>query len=263
MKIEDKYRYIIILAYILLIICSILLFISIWNHLSLNPDIRVGDGMYLLLFAVIILATVIFTLHILEEHKFHIVDEHILKDTVETEKESIEKTIESYLSPYEVDVDEIAENIVPRIDPKESLEDYAERILRNLAKQFEIVQGVFFLKNPKNEKFETLCSYAYTSDTGPAAFKAGEGIPGQVAKNKTLLNLKQLPENYIEIQSALGSAPPGNLLFLPLLLNKETIGIIELATFHEIDNETEWTFKNLSKIIGNAIVTKTKSGGQK
>ena len=103
MKIEDKYRYIIILAYILLIICSILLFISVWNHLSLNPSIRVGNGMYLLIFAVIILATVIFTLHILEEHKFHIVDEHILKDTVETEKESIEKTIESYLSPYEVE----------------------------------------------------------------------------------------------------------------------------------------------------------------
>ena len=263
MQIGDKYRNIIILSYILLIICSILLFISVWNHLSLNPDIRVGNGMYLLIFAVIILATLIFTLHLLDEHRYHVTDENTIEDSIETETASREPTIESYMSPYEIDIDVIAETIVPRIDLKEPIEDYAERILRNIAKHFEIVQGIFFLKNPINEKFESLCTYAYTSDKDPEPFKTGEGIPGQVAKNKTLMNLKQLPEKYLKIQSGLGSAPPGNLLFLPLLLNKETIGIIELATFHEIDKETEWTFKNLAKIIGNAIVTKTKSGVQK
>ena len=219
--------------------------------------------MYFLIFAVIILATLIFTLHLLDEHRYHIVDEPVIEDSVETEKVSQEPTIQSYISPYEIDIDVIAENIVPRIDPNEPVEDYAERILRNLAKHFEIVQGIFYLKNKKNEKFESLCTYAYTSDKEPLPFKTGEGIPGQVAKNKTLMNLKQLPEKYLEIQSGLGNAPPRNLLLLPLLLNKETIGIIELATFHEIDKETEWTFKNLAKIIGNAIVTKTKSRDQK
>jgi hypothetical protein len=175
------------------------------------------------------------------------------------ETETAEPGIESYISPYEVDIDVIAENIVPRIDPNEAVSDYAGRILRNLAKHFQIVQGVFYLKNRKNDVFESLSTFAFTSEKGPAAFKIGEGIPGQVAKNKTILNLKQVPEDYLVIQSGLGESPPRNLLLLPLLLNKETIGIIEIATFHEIDGEAEWTLKNLAKIIGNAIVTKTKS----
>ena len=56
-------------------------------------------------------------------------------------------------------------------------------------------------ENPKKEIFEPLCTYAYTSDEPPAAFKIGEGIPGQVAKNKTILNLRKIPENYLGIQS--------------------------------------------------------------
>jgi len=46
-------------------------------------------------------------------------------------------------------------------------------------------------------------------------------------------------------------------------LNKETIGIVELASFQVFDKETVWTFKNLAKIIGNAIVTKVKAAEKK
>lgn len=203
-----------------------------------------------------------FTLHILEEQRFHPHKEHETLETPQDESPPREPSVESYVSPYEVDIDIIAEHIVPRIIPKEPVGDYAERILNNLSKHFQIAQGIFYLKNVETEKFESLCTYAYNSEKGPSAFKIGEGIPGQVAKNKTILNLREIPENYLNIQSGLGDAPPRNILFLPLLLNKETIGIIEIATFHGIDGETEWTLKNLAKIIGNAIITKTKTGSK-
>lgn len=263
MHIRDKYKNIIIFSYILLIICAVLLFINVWNHLSLNPSIRIGNGMYFLLFGIIILATIMFTLHLLEDYGVQLNDEHETPVVLNKEEKFIETAIESYVSPYEVDIDVVAENIVPRIVQKESIEDYAERILRNLAKYFQIVQGIIYMKNVKSELFESLCTYAYTLNGSPPSFKLGEGIPGQVAKNKTLLNLKKVPENYLEVESGLGASPPRNLVILPILLNKETIGIIELATFQEIDGEAEWILKNLAKIIGNAMVTKTKSGVQK
>jgi len=263
MQLKNKYRNIIIFSYIFLILCAVLLFISVWNHLSLNPGIQVGNGMYFLLFGIIILATLLFTLHLLEEHRFHMDEAHESIESLTETETSVEASIESYISPYDVDIDVIAENIVPRIDHKEAVGDYAERILRNIAKHFQVVQGVFYLKNVKKEKYEALSTFAYTSDSAPPAFKIGEGISGQVAKNKTILNLKRIPENYFVIQSGLGEGPPRNLLILPLLLNKETIGLIELATFQEIDGEAEWTLKNLAKIISNAIITKTKSAVQK
>jgi hypothetical protein len=260
---EDRYRIIIIISYILLVISSVILLVELWNHLSMNPAVHIGNGLYFLVFTIIILATAIFILHLLEENRVLFTREPDQEIMIESSEKKTEPSSAPYKAPFEVDIDLLAESIVPRIDTREPTRDYAERILLNLARHFEIVQGIFFLKNARSQEFEFLCAYAYTSDKEPEAFKIGEGIPGQVAKNKTILNLTAIPEGYLQIQSGLGKSSPNNLLIIPLLLNKETIGIIELASFQPLDQETEWTFKNLAKIIGNAIITKLKSAEKK
>ena len=84
-----------------------------------------------------------------------------------------------------------------------------------------------------------------------------------MAKNKTIMNVNHIPENYISVGSGLGSSSAGNLLIVPLLLNKEAIGIIELFSFKEFVEQTEWTFKNLAKIIANSLITKLKAHQKK
>ena len=258
----DRYRIVIIISFILLVICSLILLISLWNNVSMDPANRTGPGMYFLVIIILILATVIFVSHLLEERQVLFGPESDL-DKLLTEGPSVDQAPEPYKAPFEVDLDEIAENIIPRISTKESMEDYSESILLNLARYFEFVQGIIYLKDPQTKEFRSIATYAYTSDRDPAPFMAGEGIPGQVAKNKTMVNITSIPEGYLQVQSGLGSSSPGNLLVIPLLLNKETIGIIELASFHSLNKETEWTFKNLAKIIGNSLVTKLKSAGKK
>lgn len=259
MNTRDRFKIIIIISFILLIICAIILFVGIWNKLSMNTDVQIGNGIYFLVLSIIILASTIFVVHMLEESRGNIsltVAENLMDKELEDTNEPLPET---YNSPFEVDLDLLAEGIIPRIDTKENIEDYTERILRNMSKHFEIVQGVFFLKNQKTKEFESSSTFAYTSDKKPSSFKVGEGISGQVAKNKTLMHLTSIPDGYLKIQSGLGKSSPTNLLIIPLLLNKETIGIIELASFKVFDNETVWTFRNLAKIIGNSLVTKVKA----
>jgi len=259
----DRYRLVIIISFILLVICTVILLAGLWNNISMNPDIRAGNGLYFLVFAIFILATAIFILHILEERQILISHDHD-RDVVDNSKKTTdESAIEAFAAPFEIDIDELSENIIPVFNPKESLKDFSERILLNLSRHFEIVQGIIYLKNSKTNEFESLSTYAYTFDKDPAPFKLGEGLPGQVAKNKTIMNLSSIPQGYLEIQSGLGNSSPNNLLIIPLLLNKETIGIIELASFHPVDTEREWTFKNLAKIIGNSLITKIKSAEKK
>jgi transcriptional regulator with GAF, ATPase, and Fis domain len=225
----------------------------------MNPDVKTGNGMYFLVLSLVILASVIFVVHMLNENRedLHEIPEEY--PAVQNVEDTSDQVMDTYSSPFEVDLDLLSESIIPRMDPKERTEDYADRILNNMSKHFDIVQAVFFLINQKTKLFESISTFAYASENKPSSFKIGDGISGQVAKNKTLMHLSSIPEGYLKIQSGLGKSSPTNLLIIPLLLNKETIGIIELASFKVFDEETIWTFKNLAKIIGNTIVTKIKS----
>ncbi len=263
MNTQDRLKIIIIISFILLIICAVILFIGLWNKLSMNTDVQIGNGMYFLVLSIVILASVIFVVHMLEESRENLHEIPEKDPAFKNVEDTTGNVMGTYTSPFEVDLDLLAASIIPRIDQKEKTEDYAERILRNLSKHFEIVQGVFFLRNQKTKQYDSISTFAYTSDKKPSSFEVGEGITGQVAKNKTLMHLTSIPEGYLKIQSGLGKSSPTNLLIIPLLLNKETIGIIELASFQVFDEETVWTFKNLAKIIGNAIVTKVKAGDKK
>lgn len=263
MKKGDRYRLIIIISYALLFICVLTLLAGLWNRISLNPTVQIGNGMYLLVFVILILATSIFVFHLMEERQVLLPHEKEQEETEEPPEILAESSSEPHEAPFETDLDTIASDVIPPNNPKESTADFAETILTNLARQFEIVQGVLYLKNSRTSEFESLCTYAYTSDTGPGSFREGDGLPGQVAKNRQMMILSSVPEGYLQIQSGLGNASPDNLIILPLLLNKEAIGIIELATFRKPDRQTEWLFSNLAKIIGNAMVTKIKSAKKK
>ena len=259
MNTGDRPKIIIIISYILLIICAIIFFIGMWNNLSMNTEVQIENGMYFLLLSIVILASVIFIIHLLEEGRERITEIPEQNEMPEKAEETAVLSRGGFTPPFEVDLDLLAENIIPRIDMREKIEDYAERILRNLSRHFEIVQGVFFLKNQITDVFESISTFAYNSEKNPSSFKVGEGIPGQVAKSKKLMYLTTIPEGYLKIQSGLGKSSPENLLIIPLMLNKETIGIIELASFKFFDQEKIWTLKNLARMIGNAIVTKVKA----
>jgi transcriptional regulator with GAF, ATPase, and Fis domain len=229
----------------------------------MNTDVHIGNGMYFLVLSMVILASTIFITYMLDENgedRHEIPENHLAIQNVE---DTTGQVMGTYSPPFEVDLDLLAEGIIPRMNPKERTEDYADRILKNMSEHFDIVQAVFFLRNQKTNLFESICTFAYTSDNKPSSFRLGDGISGQVAKNKTLMHLTSIPEGYLKIQSGLGKSSPTNLLIIPLLLNKETIGIIELASFKIFTEETIWTFKNLAKIIGNAIVTKVKASEKK
>ena len=65
---------------------------------------------------------------------------------------------------------------------------------------------------------------------GGARFKAGEGLVGQVARDKRALELTTLPEDYMRIGSGLGEASPGALIVHPLESSGRVQGVLEIAS---------------------------------
>ncbi|NJM16588.1 MAG: GAF domain-containing protein [Bacteroidales bacterium] len=129
-------------------------------------------------------------------------------------------------------IEEYKEKLLPK--PLGTATKYCEAYLSNLAHEFEIVQGVVYVRLPDSDEFRIKGKYAYIRNEVLESFKLGETIPGQAAKNKKTILLDNIPENYISVLSGLGGSTPKYLLLLPLLVNEEVIGVIELAMFKQL-----------------------------
>jgi transcriptional regulator with GAF, ATPase, and Fis domain len=139
-----------------------------------------------------------------------------------------------------------------------NLEEFFQNILSNIAKEKEILQGVFLLCDFDGEipKLRYLSGYACMKlNNEEDEFLLGEGLPGQVAKDGKLLNLKKVPEGYITIKTGLGSASPNSLIIFPIKSENKILGVIELASFHEFTQEDEEFFTSLSELIAAKMVS--------
>ena len=72
----------------------------------------------------------------------------------------------------------------------------------------------------------------------------GQGLVGQCYLEKERIYLKEVPDSYITITSGLGDAPPKCILIVPLVHEENVEGIIEIASFHQLqDHEIDFVEK--------------------
>ena len=116
--------------------------------------------------------------------------------------------------------------------------------------------GVFYLKNEEGTKirFQKLAGYAYHQQKiGAESFHLGEGLAGQCAMEKRMILLDQVPENYINISSGLGTASPSAILILPVEFEGEVLAVIELASFKSFTVQEQMLLKELMENLGPNI----------
>jgi hypothetical protein len=166
-------------------------------------------------------------------------EENIQQETFE---EGTEKTIE-----IEFDY----KKIIPK--EKVKLETFSDELLRNLSNELPIVQAILYAKDPNDELFKCTGKFAYYSDYNPADFKVGETLSGQAVKNKSIVTLSNIPENYMIIASGLGKGSPGYLTYIPVLFHEEAIGLIEFATFTPISGSICKNLSLLSEKIADSL----------
>ncbi|MDA3952969.1 MAG: GAF domain-containing protein [Bacteroidales bacterium] len=225
------------------------------QNLLLEYNISDNHSINTLLIVAIILTLILFILSILVSSKQSTQEKYSNNGIDIFNEKSTQQIVDIGETEEELlDVEIYIKKILPKVDSKLSLEKYTEKILSNIAKEFDIVQGLFFVKNKDKDTYNIAGKYAYFGDEEPKSFSLGETLSGQVAKNKIALNLKDIPDNYVTILSGLGSSSPNHLIIIPIILEDKTLAIVELASFKEFKRNFSDLFEGMSNQIGKTLL---------
>ncbi len=89
----------------------------------------------------------------------------------------------------------------------------------------------------------------------PSGFKIGQGLVGQCAKEKERILVKNVPNDYIRINSSLGGATPLSIVVLPVLFEGDVKAAIELASFGQFSDVHLAFLDQLTQSIGIVLNT--------
>jgi signal transduction histidine kinase/ActR/RegA family two-component response regulator/HAMP domain-containing protein len=137
------------------------------------------------------------------------------------------------------------------------LREVCQMIMSELTPVIEAHQGVFFLleSGEGGERLRLTSSYAAAPSRADGAFAPGEGLVGQAAVEKRTIRVPKVPAGYLEVTSGLGSAPPAEVLVVPVLFEERVLGVIELASFSSFSDLHRNFLEQLVGTIGVVLNT--------
>jgi GAF domain-containing protein len=126
----------------------------------------------------------------------------------------------------------------------DNITSLGDKIIGALVQYTNSNQGGLYILNDESENnkyLELVSLFAFDKKKFEnQKIKLGEGILGQTFLEKETTLLNELPDEYVRITSGLGEANPRSLLMVPLKVDNNVYGIVELASFkiyqqHEIE----------------------------
>jgi HAMP domain-containing protein/CheY-like chemotaxis protein/signal transduction histidine kinase len=136
---------------------------------------------------------------------------------------------------------------------QKDLESVSRLIMSELTPLVSAHHGAFFMmdQDAGGSLLKLVASYAYRARKHVAnRFVPGEGLVGQAALEKQPILLQNVPDDYIQITSGLGEAPPRNIIVLPVLFEGEVKAVIELASFLPFSQIHQTFLDQLTETIG-------------
>ena len=121
----------------------------------------------------------------------------------------------------------------------DNLEVLSANVIQHLVKYLNIEQAGFFIITEENgEKFfDLVACFAYDRKKFASKRLAwGEGLVGACALEKQTIYMTNVTDGYVEITSGLGKSNPRAIGIVPLKINDEVHGVLELASFRVFES---------------------------
>ncbi|MCL6667612.1 response regulator, partial [Streptomyces panaciradicis] len=141
----------------------------------------------------------------------------------------------------------------------------AELIMDELTPLVAAQYGAFYLAEDTEagHDLRLVGSYGFPDDDErPTRIPVGRSLVGQAARNRRTITVEDLPEGYVSISSGLGHALPRALVVLPIVVEEQVLGVIELASLTRFTQIHQDFLAQLMPTIGvnlNTIVANVRT----
>jgi putative methionine-R-sulfoxide reductase with GAF domain len=138
------------------------------------------------------------------------------------------------------------------------LHELSSKILSSLVKYLGANQGQLYIVNEKSNKeeetLELMACYAWGKNKFVHnSIKIGEGLTGQAWIEKETIYLTDVPNEYTKITSGIGEANPTSVIIVPLKLNEEVFGILEIASLKILAKYQIEFVEKLAELIASTL----------
>jgi len=110
----------------------------------------------------------------------------------------------------------------------------SNKVIAYLTQCFDAQVGLLYSVDPNANRESLLYTGAYAYENGEVInteIPFGQGLAGQAALSQQMLQVQNLPEDYLAVNSALGRSNPSHILLFPFVGDNKVGGVIEMGKF--------------------------------
>ncbi len=127
---------------------------------------------------------------------------------------------------------------------------FAQVVIDRVSPLLECGAAAFYVWQPEIVSLTLMGSWGALEGHGlTAAYRLGEGLVGECARQRSPILLADLPEDYFRISSALGEAAPRVVLVTPIMAKGEVVGVIEFAAFTRFSEAQQALLDELMPVV--------------
>ncbi|WP_201276625.1 ATP-binding protein [Marisediminicola senii] len=160
------------------------------------------------------------------------------------------------------------ERFTRMLQGQRDLEAVSNMILSELAPLVSAQHAVFYVISDSTEGHDVTlrlqAGYGFRERKHlSTTYRVGEGLIGQCAREKKRILLIEVPDDYVRINSGLGSASPLSIVVVPVLFEGSVRAVFELASFSPFSPTHMEFLDQLTESIGlvlNTIEADTRTG---
>lgn len=179
--------------------------------------------------------------------------DNLIKAENEAEERKVENSQRNWASQGLAEFNEVLRNA------GDDMQVLSNRVIERLVRYLDANMGGIYIvddSDPDDIHLELTAFYAYDRlKYAKQRIEIGENLVGQCFRENETVYMTDIPKGYVHISSGLGEADPTCLVIVPLKVNAETYGIVELASFQIIEKYQVEFIEKIGETIASTIAS--------